>query len=55
MITIYILSIKIYENTRRGWKDKKYEILRTASQVDIIKCLADIWASIRERNGQINA
>ena len=33
----------------------RYEILRTASQVDVIKCLSDIWASIRERNEQINA
>ncbi len=55
MITMYILSIKAYENTRKGWKDTRYEILRTASQVDIIKCLSDIWTSIRERNGQINA
>lgn len=55
MITMYILSIKAYENTRKGWRDTRYEILRTASQVDIIKCLSDIWASIRERNGQINA
>ena len=55
MITMYILSIKAYENTRKGWRDTKYEILRTASQVGIIKCLSDIWASIRERNGQINA
>lgn len=55
MITIYILSTKISENTRDGWKEKKYEILRTASQVEIIKCLADIWKSIRERNEQINA
>ena len=47
--------IKAYENTRKGWRDTRYEILRTASQVDIIKCLSDIWASIRERNGQINA
>ena len=54
MITMYILSIKAYENTRKGWKDTRYEILRTASQVDIITCLSDIWASIRERNGQIN-
>ena len=55
MITMYILSIKAYENTRKGWKDTRYEILRTASQVDIIKCLSDIWTSIRERNWQINA
>ena len=55
MITMYILSIKAYENTRKGWRDTRYEILRTASQVDRIKCLSDIWASIRERNGQINA
>lgn len=55
MITMYILSIKAYENTRKGWRDTRYEILRTASQVDIIKCLSDIWTSIRERNWQINA
>ena len=55
MITMYILSIKAYENTRKGWRDTRYEILRTASQVDIIKCLSDIWVSIRERNWQINA
>lgn len=24
MITMYILSIKAYENTRKGWKDTRY-------------------------------
>ena len=38
MITMYILSIKAYENTRKGWRDTRYEILIPASQVDIINC-----------------
>lgn len=48
MITIYILSVRItYRNTRKEWKERDYEILRTASQVETVECLKDIWEAVR--------
>lgn len=43
MITMYILSTPTLQNTRNGWKMRDYEILRSASAVGIVKCLADVW------------
>ena len=49
MITIHILSTKItYRNTHGEWKEKDYEILRSASQIEIVNCLNDIWQAVRE-------
>lgn len=49
MITIHILSTRItYRNTRGKWKEKDYEILRSASQIEIVNCLNDIWQAVRE-------
>lgn len=49
MITMYILSTRItYRNTRGEWKEKDYEILRSASQIEIVNCLNDIWQAVRE-------
>ena len=49
MITIHILSTKItYRNTHGEWKEKDYEILRSASQIEILNCLNDIWQAVRE-------
>lgn len=48
MITIYILSVRItYQNTRKEWKERDYEILRTASQVETVECLKDIWEAVK--------
>lgn len=43
MVTMYILSTPTLQNTRNGWKMRDYEILRSASAVGIVKCLADVW------------
>lgn len=48
MITMYILSTQISYRTKSGWKEGNYEILRTASQMEIVKCLKDIWQAVRE-------
>ena len=43
MITMRILSTLTLQETRNGWRMRDYEILRTASAVEAVKCLADIW------------
>lgn len=49
MITIHILSTRItYRSTCGEWKEKDYEILRSASQIEIVNCLNDIWQAVRE-------
>lgn len=49
MITMYILSTRItYQNTYGEWKERDYEILRSASQIEIVNCLNDIWQAVRE-------
>lgn len=49
MITIHILSTRItYRNTHGEWKERDYEILRSASQIEIVNCLNDIWQVVRE-------
>lgn len=49
MITIHILSTRItYRNTHGEWKEKDYEILRSASQIEIVNCLNDIWQAVKE-------
>lgn len=49
MITIHILSTRItYRNTRGEWKERDYEILRSASQIEVVNCLNDIWQAVRE-------
>lgn len=48
MITMYILSTPIFTKNKNGeWKIKDYEILRTASQIDVVNCLNDIWKRAR--------
>lgn len=48
MITMWILSTPTLQETRNGWRMRDYEILRTASAVETVKCLADIWEQIKE-------
>ena len=45
MITMWILSTPTLQETRNGWRMRDYEILRTASAVEAVKCLADIWGA----------
>lgn len=49
MITIHILGTRItYRNTHGEWKERDYEILRSASQIEIVNCLNDIWQAVRK-------
>ena len=48
MITMWILSTPTLQETRNGWRMRDYEILRAASAVEAVKCLADVWEQIRE-------
>ncbi len=52
MITVWILSTPTLQNGKNGWKMRDYEILRTASTVEAVKCLAEIWEQTKEwKNG----
>lgn len=52
MITMWILSTPTLQETRNGWRMRDYEILRSASAVEAVKCLAEIWEQIKEwKNG----
>ena len=48
MITMWILSTPTLQNGRNGWRMRDYEILRTASAVEAVKCLAEIWEEVKE-------
>lgn len=49
LITVYILSTRIMERKKNGeWKDVDLEILRTASLLEIVNCLNDIWKTVKE-------
>lgn len=49
LITMYILSTRVLERKKNGeWKYYDYEILRTASQIEIVNCLNDIWRAVKE-------
>lgn len=54
MITMWILSTPTLQNGRNGWRMRDYEILRMASAVEAMKCLADVWEQTKgwknERN-----
>lgn len=43
MITMWILSTPTLQNGWNGWRVRDYEILRTASAVEAVKCMAEIW------------
>ena len=48
LITVYILSTRIMERKKNGgWKDTDLEILRTASLLEIVNCLNDIWKAVK--------
>lgn len=48
MITIWILSTPTLQNGRNGWRMRDYEILRTASAVETVKCMADVWEQVKK-------
>lgn len=48
MITMWILSTPTLQNGRNGCRMRDYEILRTASAVEAVKCLADVWEQAKK-------
>ena len=50
MVTVWIISTPTLQNGKNGWKIRDYEILRTASTIEMVKCLADIWGQAKEWN-----
>ena len=49
LITMHILSTRVLERKKNGeWKYYDYEIIRTASQIEIVNCLNDIWRAVKE-------
>ena len=48
MVTVWIISTPTLQNGKNGWKIRDYEILRTASTIEMVKCLADIWEQVKE-------
>lgn len=49
-IPIISLSTNVFHYYPRlkEWKDQKFEIIRTSSQVDVLKCLVDIYKAVSE-------
>lgn len=47
MITMWVLSTPTLQETRNGWRTRDYEILRSASAVEVVKCLAEIWEEMK--------
>lgn len=49
MITMYVLSTPVIHIDNRGkCKERDFEILKSASQVDIVNCLVDIYRTVKE-------
>lgn len=49
LITMHILSTRVLKRKKNGeWKYCDYEIIRTASQIEIVNCLNDIWKAVKE-------
>lgn len=49
MITVFILSTQVLMQNKNGeWRTKDHEILRSASGIEIINCLNDIWKQNRD-------
>ena len=47
IITIYSLTTPIYQKTKSGWKDVEYEIIKTASMIEVVNSLNDIWKAVK--------
>lgn len=47
MITIYSLCISTLQHTKKGWKEKEYEVIKTASQIEVALCLKEIWEQMQ--------
>lgn len=48
MITMYALTTPVHQRNQDGeWRVKDYQILRTASAVDVVMCLKEIWEAMQ--------
>lgn len=47
MITMHSLSVSILQQTENGQKERDYEIISTASQIEALLCLKDIWEQMQ--------
>lgn len=49
LITVTIISTPVFHfSEKKGWKKSDYEILRSASQYDVVMCLKEIWEACQE-------
>ena len=48
MITMYSVSTPTLQYVRDKWKTKDYEIIRTASQVDVVMVLNEMWEALED-------
>lgn len=48
MITMYSVSTPTLQYVREEWKEKDYEIIRTASQVDVVMVLKEMWEALED-------
>ena len=49
MITMYILSTPTLQQKKNGaWVMRDYEILRTASVVEVVNCLNDVYKAVKQ-------
>lgn len=49
LVTVFTLSTPALQRIKNGeWRTKDYEILRSASNIEIVKCLADIYEAVRD-------
>lgn len=53
VITMWILSTATLQNGRNGCRMRDYEILRSASVVEVVKCLAEIWGQTKEWESEV--
>ena len=49
MITMYTLTTPTLRMVRDKWKESDYEIIHTASQLDVVMTLKEIWEALADR------
>lgn len=48
MIIMYTLTTPILRMVRDKWKESDYEIIHTASQLDVVMTLKEIWEALAD-------
>ena len=46
MITMYSVSTPTLQYVKGKWKTKDYEIIRTASQMEVVMTLKEMWEAL---------